>query len=151
MARRGPALLLLLSMAGSAGCGTTQVLTTEPTARVVADGQTLGRGQGRLTRRGFPGSTNVVARTDDGRQGELLVRREFTALTLVLGLVTYGVCLIACWEYPDTVMIPLPPAPGAGYPAPPGTAPAGIAPAGPVDPWLQPPAGWTPPSDKPAS
>jgi hypothetical protein len=144
MSRRGSALVLLSLMAASAGCGTTQIVTTDPSARVVADGRTLGRGQGQLTRRGFPGSTNVVARTDDGRQGELVLRRQFTALTLVLGLFTYGVCLVACWEYPDTVMVPLPP-PASGYPAAPGAAPPAA-----VDPWLQPPPGWQPPSEKPA-
>jgi hypothetical protein len=110
----------------------------------MADGRMLGKGHGEVTRRGFPGSTRVVVKTDDGRQGELVVKREFTAMTLVMGLFTYGVCLIACWEYPDTVLVPLPPdgpaTATAGY-APPGAPPA-------ADPWLTPPAGWQPPPSK---
>ena len=131
------ALLALCARFG-AGCGTTNIYTSDPGARVMADGQTLGRGQGQLTRRGFPSSTQVVVKTDDGRQGELRIRREFTAVTFLMGLFTYGVCLLACWEYPDTVFIPLPGAPNPGY----GPAPVGAPPA--VDPWLTPPPGWQP-------
>ncbi len=138
-------LALLVSTAASGGCGTTQIFTTDPSARVVADGRPLGRGQGQLTRRGFPGSTNVVARTDDGRQGELRIRREFTGMTMLMGLFTYGVCLVACWEYPDTVLVPVPPPAGGHGPAPAGAPPAAI------DPWLVPPAGWQPPQNKPSS
>jgi hypothetical protein len=134
---RLPALVLLGALAS--GCGTTNIYTSDPSARVMAEGQTLGRGSGQLTRRGFPGSTQVVVKTDDGRQGEVQVRRQFTALTLVMGLFTYGICLVACWEYPDTVFVPLPGAAG-------GNTPAG-APAA-VDPWLVPPAGWQPPPSK---
>ena len=141
MARFTAAVLLAVVAGGVSGCGTTTILTTEPSARVMADGQVLGRGQGQLTRRGFPGSTSVVVKTDDGRQGEMLVRRQFTALTLVMGLFTYGICLVACWEYPDTVFVQLPG--GAPvYGAPPAATLAG--PGAGVDPWLVPPDGWQP-------
>jgi hypothetical protein len=133
----------LLGCVAAAGCGTTNIYTTDPGARVVADGVTLGRGQGQLTRRGFPGSTSVVVKTDDGRQAETVVRRQFTGLTLLLGFFTYGVCLLACWEYPDTVFVPLPGGAAPGY----GPAPAGVAPPA-VDPWLQPPPGWQPPAEQ---
>jgi hypothetical protein len=143
---RLPALALLASFALPAtlvaGCGTTNIYTSDPGARVIADGQTLGRGQGQLTRRGFPSSTQVVVKTDDGRQGELRIRREFTGVTFLMGLFTYGVCLVACWEYPDTVFIPLPGGTTPGY----GPAPVGAPPA--VDPWLTPPPGWHPPASK---
>jgi hypothetical protein len=150
MARVRPsrALALLLLLTVGAGCGTTRIYTTDPGARVVADGRTLGKGQGELTRRGLPGSTNVVVRTDDGRQGELRLKREFTAMTLVMGLFTYGVCLIACWEYPDTVMIPVPMPAGYAPPTMPGYAPPGGALPPAADPWLTPPAGWQPPANK---
>ncbi len=140
LASLAPAWALLGCLAVS-GCGTTHIYTTEPGARVLADGRALGRGTGELTRRGFPGSTKVVVKTEDGRQGETVVRREFTALTLVLGFVTYGVCLLACWEYPDTVFVPLPGGiPTPGY----GNTPAAAT----VDPWLQPPPDWPAPTGK---
>jgi hypothetical protein len=143
MAGRGSrltALALLAALTG--GCGTTHIYTTDPSARVMANGETLGRGQGQLTRRGFPSSTQVLVKTEDGRQGEVRVRREFTGVTLLLGLVTYGVCLLACWEYPDTVFVPLPGGPTPGY----GPTPAGGP--GAADPWLMPPPGWQPPAGK---
>ena len=130
------ALLLACGLASS--CGTTTIYTTDPGARVIAEGRTLGRGQGQLSRRGFPGSTTVVVRTDDGRQAEAVVRREFTGITLLMGLFTYGVCLVACWEYPDTVFVPLS---GVAAPTYQGTPAA-------VDPWLQPPPGWQAPAQQ---
>ncbi len=60
---------LLLLVAVTSGCGTTQILTDDPQARIYADGQMVGKGQGQLTRRGFPGSTTVVVATEDGRRG----------------------------------------------------------------------------------
>jgi hypothetical protein len=136
MDRRVVALSLIAALAGAAGCGTTQITTSDPSARVVADGRVLGRGKGQLTRRGFPGSTSVVVRTEDGRQGEMVIRRRFTGLTLLMGLFTYGVCLVACWEYPGHVMVPLP------------AATTGYATPGGADPWLEPPPGWQPSADK---
>jgi hypothetical protein len=147
-ARPSRAFALLVLMAVAAGCGTTKIYTNDPGARVLADGRSLGKGQGELTRRGLPGSTKVVARTDDGREGEVQLKREFTAMTLVMGLFTYGVCLIACWEYPDTVMIPVPMPPGYAPPNMPGYAPPGGAPPPAVDPWLTPPPGWQPAANK---
>jgi hypothetical protein len=127
------------------GCGTTTIVAGDPGARIFADGRLLGRGQGQLTRRGPPGGTTVVVRTDDGRQEQTIIKRQFTALTLLGGLFTYGICLIACWEYPDMVAVPMASA-YHPYGAPPFPgAPAGYAPPPVVDPWLQPPGGYAPP------
>jgi hypothetical protein len=143
--RRGVCALLLLALAG--GCGSTQVLTDDPRARIYADGRMIGKGTGELTRRGFPGSTTVVVATEDGRRETTQVKREFTAATLVFGLLTYGICLVTCWEYPSLVLIPVAPRGGqASAYAPPGQAgpPAdGWGATG--DPWLQPPPGYQPP------
>ena len=58
---------------------------------------------------------------------------------LFAAFITYGVCAIACWEYPDTVLVMLP-------------APASTFGAfgGPGDPWLQPPPAWQPKAGPPA-
>jgi hypothetical protein len=144
--RRSICALLLLAL--GSGCGSTQILTDDPRARIYADGQMIGRGKGELTRRGFPGSATVVVTSEDGRRETSQVKREFTAATFVFGLVTYGICLVACWEYPSVVFVPIAPqAPYAGGYGPPGQMPgaqpaAGYPPA--VDPWLQPPAGYQP-------
>ena len=126
-----PALLL----AAACGCGTTQIISSDPSALIVADGRVLGRGRGEIGRRGTPGSTVVIVKTDDGRQETQKVSRQFTPTTLVFGLLTYGICLITCWEYPETVFLVLP-----GRPALLETP----GPAGGVDPWLTPPPGWRP-------
>jgi hypothetical protein len=133
--------LLLLALAS--GCGSTQVLTDDPRARIFADGRMIGQGRGELTMRGLPSSTTVVVASEDGRRETAQIKRQFTAVSLVLGLFTYGVCLLACWEYPATVFVPIAPrVPDAGG-WPQGQAPGATA-AAPVDPWLQPPMGWQP-------
>jgi hypothetical protein len=132
-------LLLLCALAigvGAAGCGSTQILTTQPDARIFVDGRALGQGQASIDKRGAPGSAVVVVKTADGRQQQSIIQRSFTGTTLVAGLFTYGICLIACWEYPDTVFIALPEPPRPAAPPPVATA------AG--DPWLIPPANWHP-------
>jgi hypothetical protein len=131
---------------GVAGCGTTRIVTSDPTARIFVDGQLLGRGLGELTRRGAPGTTTVTAKTDDGRQEQTTIKRRFTEWTFLGGLFTYGICFVFCWEYPDTVLVSLPaPAhqgpqggepPSGGFGAPPQ--------GGAVDPWLVAPPGWQP-------
>lgn len=133
--RRGIAGLLLLALAS--GCGSTQVLTDDPQARIYADGRMIGKGRGELPLRGFPGSTTVVVASEDGRRESTQVKRQFTAATFVLGLFTYGICLVTCWEYPGMVFVPIAP----GVPSASSSWQSGQAP---VDPWLQPPAGYQP-------
>jgi hypothetical protein len=127
--------LVLVAALASASCGTSRIVASDPSARILVDGRVVGRGQGELTRIGPPGSSVIQVKTDDGREQQQVVHRSFTIATFVVGLFTYGVCLIACWTYPDTVFMQLPP-PMTPY-APPGAPVA-------ADPWLQPPPGWQP-------
>jgi hypothetical protein len=120
---------LLAPALAIAGCGTTSIFTTDPTAKIVVDGQPVGRGRAEIGQTGFPVSSTVLVVTEDGRRETLVIDRHFTGTTFVLGLFTYGICLIACWQYPDTVFVPLPVAP-MGY---------GLAAPVPYDPWLAPP------------
>jgi hypothetical protein len=126
--------VLLVPLLAIAGCGTTSIVTTDPRARIMVDGQQVGRGRGEITQTGLPVSSTVFVVTDDGRRQSLVVDRHFTGTTFVLGLFTYGICLVACWQYPDTVFVPLP----AGVPMAYGQSPI------PYDPWLQPPPRWQP-------
>jgi hypothetical protein len=138
--RRLIALLLVVS----AGCGTTLVVPSDPSARVWVDGEMVGRGQGKVNQRGLPGSATVLVKTEDGRRQQASMSRSFTITTFLLGFITYGVCWLACWEYPGSLLVELPggPAPD-GYPARAGTPGA--------DPWLQAPAGWQARPPAPAS
>jgi hypothetical protein len=117
-----PALVLAI-----AGCGTTDIITTDPGAQIIVDGRHLGRGHGEIAQTGLPETSTVVVVSEDGRRETLVIERHFTGTTLLAGVFTYGICLIACWQYPDTVFVPLPGgAPliyGQGAPAP-------------YDPWL---------------
>jgi hypothetical protein len=137
-------LTLALAAVACASCGTTYVVTTEPTARVYVDGAMVGKGQGTVTQRGFPGSAHVLVKTEDGRRQQSSLKRSFTATTFLLGLITYGVCWVACWEYPGSVLVDLPVPPGMEKPSP---FTAAATPA--VDPWLQPPPGWHPKKEAP--
>ena len=51
----------------------------------------------------------MVVASEDGRRETTQVKREFTAATFVLGLFTYGICLVTCWEYPGMVFVPIAP------------------------------------------
>lgn len=154
---RSGALLLSMALA-TAGCGTTTIVSNDRQARIWVDGQMVGRGTGTITKRGPFGDAQVLVKTPDGRRVVHTISRSFTAATLVLGLVTYGVCLLACWEYPDSLVVQF---------DQPNGGPASVAPrsswewtgegaSGPgVDPWLQPPPGWRPstptPGEQPAA
>jgi hypothetical protein len=118
---------------GALGCGTTQVFTEDPTARIWANGQLVGRGHAEIQRTGLPETTALRVESDDGRDQTTTVKRGVTALTVVGALLTYGTCLIVCWQYPETVWAALPPGPRAA--ALPG-APAAR------DPWLDSDPGW---------
>jgi hypothetical protein len=132
-------LILVIAIAG---CGTTDIITTDPGARIVVDGRQVGRGHGEITQTGLPVSSTVAVVSEDGRRETRIIQRRFTGTTLLLGLFTDGICLLACWQYPDTVFVPLP----GGAP----TAYGQGAPA-PYDPWLQPPSAWQPRSTRPPS
>jgi hypothetical protein len=141
--KRAVAIILAASLL--AACGTTQVVPTDPTARVYVDGQMVGKGVGEIRQRGLPGSTQVLVMTDDGRRQQQSISRSFTFVTFLLGFITYGVCWLACWEYPGAVMVNVPP-PAGGYVVG-ATLDSPAGPAG--DPWMQPPPGWQP-HDAPA-
>jgi hypothetical protein len=144
--KRALALLLVATLLGA--CGTTQLVSTDPSARIFVDGEMAGKGVGEVRMRGLPGSAQVLVKTDDGRRQQQSMSRSFTFVTFLLGFITYGVCWVACWEYPSSVVVNLPP-PAGGYVSG-GTldSATGRAPSG--DPWLQPPAGWQP-HDAPAA
>ena len=133
----GSALPLVLAIAG---CGTTDIVTTDPWARIVVDGREVGRGHGEITQTGLPESSTVAVVSEDGRREMRVINRRFTGTTFLLGLFTDGICLLACWQYPDAVFVPLP----GGAP----TAYRQGAPA-PYDPWLQPSSAWQPSAPRP--
>ncbi len=119
------------------GCGTTLIVTNEPGARIWANGRLVGRGQAQIDQRGTPETSTILVKADDGRQERTVIKRRFTGITFLAGIFTYGVCLFACWEYPNSVFVALPPTMH-------GPATAGWEPGGALDPWLVPPPGWRP-------
>ena len=119
------------------GCATTRIYTDDPEARVYANGKEIGRGHGELRQWGPPHTAEVWARAPDGRRGRLHVKRHFGFGALALGVVTYGVCWFACWQYPETVYLRLDEPPARTVPV----ASWDVVPAV-EDPWMAPPAGW---------
>jgi len=128
----GRGLRLLVLAIGALGCGTTQIFAEEPTARIWANGQLVGRGHGEIQMTGLPETTTIRVEAEDGRQETTTVKRSVTGLTVLGALFTYGTCLIVCWQYPETVWASLPPGPRM----------AGPMSAASRDPWLDPDPGW---------
>jgi hypothetical protein len=134
--------LLLATLATlSVGCGTTQIIASDPQAFITVDGVTVGRGVASVQKTGVPGTVQVSAKTEDGRRAVQPMSRSFGWTAGLLGFITYGACFIACWQYPDMVYLVLPSPPRLD-------APDGWnAPGSPMqnsDPWLLPPPGWQP-------
>jgi hypothetical protein len=111
-----------------AGCGTSRVVASDPRAAIYVDGAFAGHGAAELRKRGAPRTAHVEARYPSGARATRVVKRRFTAATLVAGLLTYGVGFFAVWELPDEIALP-PPA-SAGWDADPAE-----------DPWMRPPGG----------
>jgi len=134
-------LLLGTLAALSAGCGTTQIVASDPQALITVDGVPSGRGMASVQKTGFPGSVTVQAKTDDGRSAFQPMSRSFGWPAGLFGFFTYGVCFFACWQYPDVVYLVLPSPPR--WDAPGGWNAAG-GPGWYQDPWIMPPPGWRP-------
>jgi hypothetical protein len=137
--------LLLATLAGlSAGCGTTQIIASDPQAFITVDGVTLGRGMASMQKTGLPETANVMAKTEDGRRAIQPMSRSFGWTAGLLGFFTSGICFFACWQYPDTLYVVLPSPPRLDVPGSGGWN----TPGGPgqyQDPWLLQPSGWQAP------
>lgn len=129
-------LILACSAALLAGCGTTRIYTNDPNARIYVDGEMVGKGSASVRKRGGPGSSRIVVTAANGRRYTQQMRRKFTYKTLLIGLVTSYVGLLAAWEYPDSIYIPVAD----------GGARASTRWDGADDAWLQAPPGWEPKS-----
>jgi hypothetical protein len=131
---------LTLSILSCAGCATSQVVTNDPAAAIWANGRLIGHGQGELDHLGMPEKTLVQVRTTDGRGRDLVVKRHVTGFTTLAGILTYGICFLFCWEYPETIVAflppppPAPPSPLAAAPTPPAASPSAPAAASPPSP-----------------
>jgi len=117
---------LALALAAS-GCSHTRITASDRQARIYVDGRLAGKGTAEVRQYGPPGQVEVVARTPDGRRERSQLRRQFRAGTVLLGVLTYGLCFVVCWSYPDELTVMLP----AAAPAQRGWDPQ------PDDPWLQ--------------
>jgi hypothetical protein len=133
--------MLALSTLCFAGCATSQVITNDPNAGIWANGRLIGHGQGEIDHFGMPETTLVQVRTSDGRGHDIVVKRHVTGFTALTGVLTYGICFLLCWEYPETIVAFLPPPPTCQAPAPPPPAAAPTPPAAsrPLPPAASPP------------
>ncbi|MGB8933283.1 MAG: hypothetical protein WCC48_18715, partial [Anaeromyxobacteraceae bacterium] len=105
---RSAPVLLAMGLA-LAGCATTTIVTNDKAARIYADGAFLGKGEVQLHgRTGFPRSMDVTVKTPYAKV-DRRVDRKFTGTTFVLGLFTYMTGWLWGWQYPENVVIMLPP------------------------------------------
>lgn len=135
-----PGHLLLAASLALSGCGTVRVVTNDPEARIHVDGVVEGRGEAKVNRWGFPRSAEVVVKAPDGRTARAEMKRSFRWATFFLGWITYGICWIACWGYPEELAVPLE--------ARPATPRSDWEPGG-RDLWMEPPPGWQAPPTAP--
>lgn len=123
-----------------AGCGTTTIRAHGARdAKIYVNGAYAGRGEATIQKRGGAESTTIRVEASDGRTGQKTISRSFTGKTILFAIITYGICALACKEYPEDVEVlldthPTGPAAGPGW----GDAP------GASDPWMTPPPGWQP-------
>lgn len=96
------ATVALVLAALACACGSTQVMTNVPGARVYVNGVESPTGEFR--KRGAPGTTTVEIVAPDGRRIVKQVKRSFTATSFFAGMFTYGIGFFAAWEYPDAVL-----------------------------------------------
>ena len=87
------ALLLGILATLSAGCGTTQIIASDPQAFITVDGVPVGRGVASVQKTGLPGTVQVSAKTEDGRRAFQSMSRSFGWPAGVFGFFTYGVLL----------------------------------------------------------
>ena len=112
-ALRSTLLTLVVGASALAGCAHTRIETSDPQARIYVDGELVGRGSVDYdAHMGLPGEMVVEVKTPS-QKVERVVEREFTVTTFVVGLLTYCTGWVWAWEYPDTVVVMLPEAPGA--------------------------------------
>lgn len=147
--RAGTSIVVAVGCAlALASCGTTRIMTNDPTARIYVNGAFVGQGQAEIDRRGPPRTAEVSVQAPDGRSESITIKRRFTSSTFMYGLVTYMVGWMSLWEYPETVQVALP-VPAQQQQQQPG---ASWDQAGGGDAWMSPPPGWGPagsPSESP--
>lgn len=90
------------------GCGTTQITTSDPKAKIFVDGQLLGEGSAEMRRMGPPKTVELVVSQDGQEVVKTEVKREFTAMTLLTGMLTLYTGLFWGWQFPDELNYTLP-------------------------------------------
>ncbi len=105
---RATVLLVLLLAAALAACGTTRIRTSDPAARVYVDGELVGVGGASIRQRGLPHTATIAVVAPSGARATRTVSRSFTATTAASFLLLSWVGLVAMWELPSEIDVPLP-------------------------------------------
>ena len=98
-----PFLLLLAFLL--AGCASTRIVSQDSNAEIYLDDRPIGVGEATVGRIGPPRTALVEAKRDGKTVGRAEMRRSFTGMTLVWGLVSYYTGLYWGWYYPESVVI----------------------------------------------
>ena len=103
--------VLLIFTCLAVGCGTMTVRTNHPQAKIYVDGQFVGEGQAHISSMGPP-KTSTIRVSHNGRSVEHHVKRSFTLVTFLTGMMTYATGFAWAWEYPENIQISLESSPG---------------------------------------
>ncbi len=89
------------------GCGTTDIYVPHSDVDIYINNVQKGKGTAEITRTGVPKKKHITAKYEGQLVGEKTIKRKFNLLTGIVGLYTYGIGLIFCWQYPNTVYVPV--------------------------------------------
>ncbi len=112
VAEKGWALLGLAALLVS--CGTMEIRVSDPKAKIFVDGELSGEGTAEVPRMGLPAKVIVTVEQQGKAVVQQEVKREFTYVTLLLGMVSVYTGLLWAWQYPSELVLELPTVPAEG-------------------------------------
>ena len=87
------------------GCATTRIISEEPEAEILMDGELLGRGTAEVNSIGPPNTAILETKLNGKKIGYTTMSRSISWMTLVWGACSYYTGLYWGWYYPESVMI----------------------------------------------
>lgn len=90
-----------------AGCGSTRIISEDPTAEIFINNRFIGVGEAEVNRVGPPHRARLEARKGGETVGRQMMHRHFSFMTVVWGFCSYYTGFYWGWYYPNSVIIPL--------------------------------------------
>ncbi len=87
------------------GCGTTDIMVNNSNVDIYINGAHKGKGSVAIKRTGPPKKAHIKAKYKGYLVGETTIKRKMTSSTAIIGLFSYGLGLVFCWQYPDFLVV----------------------------------------------